>query len=360
MIDFRYHLVSLISVFLALAVGIVLGAGPLKEAIGDQLTGQVETLRADKEKLREKLAATEDDVASRDAFLAATSSQLTAGTITGRRVAFVELDDADDALVEALTTQLVAAGAQVSGSVRVSDQWTSESQARYRQALVPSLSDYLPQGAGSGSHDASLARALVLSLVQLAPEGDDFAADALQLQRLLAAGSFVTYSDDLAPADMIVVLAPGSTSSGTTSSAPSSQDTTTLLIQRELPRAAVELAEASIVAGDRTAPLIGAIVDGDESDSVTTVGDVDALTGQISVPLALAARAAGTVGHFGTGDGATAVTPAIVRLTEVDRTTRRAAATEEPTDATTDEPTDGATDGASSDPTDATTEGSDG
>ena len=31
MIDFRYHLVSLISVFLALAVGIALGAGPLKE-----------------------------------------------------------------------------------------------------------------------------------------------------------------------------------------------------------------------------------------------------------------------------------------------------------------------------------------
>ena len=40
MIDFRYHVVSLISVFLALAVGIALGAGPLKETIGDTLTGQ--------------------------------------------------------------------------------------------------------------------------------------------------------------------------------------------------------------------------------------------------------------------------------------------------------------------------------
>ncbi|NIS33816.1 MAG: copper transporter, partial [Actinobacteria bacterium] len=29
MIDFRYHLVSIIAVFFALAVGIVLGAGPL-------------------------------------------------------------------------------------------------------------------------------------------------------------------------------------------------------------------------------------------------------------------------------------------------------------------------------------------
>jgi len=32
-IDFRYHLVSIAAVFLALAVGIVLGSGPLKDDI---------------------------------------------------------------------------------------------------------------------------------------------------------------------------------------------------------------------------------------------------------------------------------------------------------------------------------------
>lgn len=352
MIDFRYHLVSLISVFLALAVGIVLGAGPLKEAIGDQLTGQVETLRADKENLRTKLAEAESDVASRDAFLAATSAQLTAGTITGRRVAFVELAETDDAVVEAISAHLVAAGAQVAGTVSVSEQWTSEGQARYRQALVPSLTDYLPQGS-TGSHDASLARALVLSLVQLAPEGDVFSADALQLQRLLAAGDFVSYSEDIAPADMIVVLAPTGTPAGETTTAPTAQDATSLLIQQELPRAAVELAEASVVAGDTSSALLAAIVGGDDADTVSTVNDVDALTGQISVPLALAARAAGTVGHFGTGDGATAVAPAVVRLDEVDRTTRRAAAPEAPpTGGSTDETTGDASDEPSGDASD--------
>ena len=54
-IDFRYHIVSLISVFLALAVGIALGAGPLKETIGDTLTGQVEQLRGEKDALRAEL-----------------------------------------------------------------------------------------------------------------------------------------------------------------------------------------------------------------------------------------------------------------------------------------------------------------
>jgi len=329
-IDFRYHLVSLISVFLALAVGIVLGAGPLKEAIGDQLTGQVETLRSDKEKLREELDAAEADVAAREAFLSATASQLTAGTITGRRVAFVELDETDGDVVDGLTAHLVAAGAQVAGSVRVSEQWTSESQARYRQALVPSLTEYLPSGPGDRSHDADLARALVLSLVQLAPEGDVFSPDALQLQRLLSAGEFVTYSEDLEPADMVVVLAPAVADPGTTPETPTSQDETTLLIQQELPRAATELAEAAVVAGGTGAPLLAAIMGGGDATSVTTVGDLDDLTGQVSVPLALAARAAGTVGHFGTGEGTTAVAPAVVRLAEVDRTVRRAAAPEPP------------------------------
>ena len=41
MIDFRYHVVSLVSVFLALAVGIVLGAGPLNEGISTGITDQV-------------------------------------------------------------------------------------------------------------------------------------------------------------------------------------------------------------------------------------------------------------------------------------------------------------------------------
>ena len=46
MIDFRYHLVSIASVFLALAVGIVLGAGPLKGTLGDTLASEVAQLIA--------------------------------------------------------------------------------------------------------------------------------------------------------------------------------------------------------------------------------------------------------------------------------------------------------------------------
>ena len=57
MIDFRYHLVSLASVLIALAVGIVLGAGPLKEGISESLNQQVTSLRTEKSALRAELDA---------------------------------------------------------------------------------------------------------------------------------------------------------------------------------------------------------------------------------------------------------------------------------------------------------------
>ena len=45
MIDFRYHIVSLVAVFLALGVGIVLGSGPLDEQIQGALQTQTNDLR---------------------------------------------------------------------------------------------------------------------------------------------------------------------------------------------------------------------------------------------------------------------------------------------------------------------------
>ena len=40
MISFRYHIVSIVSVFLALAVGIALGGGPLKGEVDNTLVDQ--------------------------------------------------------------------------------------------------------------------------------------------------------------------------------------------------------------------------------------------------------------------------------------------------------------------------------
>ena len=112
MIDFRYHLVSLISVFLALAVGIVLGAGPLRENLGDQLAGQVEQLRTEQEQLRteaEQLAGENDQLSS---FITEVGPELVDGTLEGRRIAVLTDDDSTRASTERITSLLDAAGVE--------------------------------------------------------------------------------------------------------------------------------------------------------------------------------------------------------------------------------------------------------
>ena len=82
-IDFRYHLVSIVSIFLALAVGIVLGAGPLKEDLGNTLTSEVKNLRQDKAALRGQLDQAERGTKARDEFTTASNRSLLAGALTG-------------------------------------------------------------------------------------------------------------------------------------------------------------------------------------------------------------------------------------------------------------------------------------
>ncbi|NKX93537.1 copper transporter [Sanguibacter hominis ATCC BAA-789] len=328
MIDFRYHLVSLISVFLALAVGIVLGAGPLKEAIGDQLTGQVESLRADKEKLRADLDEAAADLSQRDAFLDATAPSLVAGSIAGRRVAIVELDSARDETVAALSERVAAGGGKVTARVQLADTWTSEGQAKFRQSLAANLAQYLPESP-DGSVDADLATALVLSLVQIdSSKPDAYSPDASVLQGLLAAGDLVTYAQpDAAPADMIVLLTSADEPKSDETPSSGTQAETTRLIHQELAAAAVSGSEAAVVVATGTSTaLLDAIAEGETP--ISTVADAGTTTGQITTVLTLAAQASGTVGHYGPQSGATAVAPPVVRLAEVDRTARTAVAQE--------------------------------
>ena len=94
MIDFRYHLVSLISVFLALAVGVVLGAGPLQNSLGTALNDQVTALRENRNATQAKLEQTETAVNERDSYITQAATSLLPGTLASKNVAMVLLPDA--------------------------------------------------------------------------------------------------------------------------------------------------------------------------------------------------------------------------------------------------------------------------
>lgn len=334
MIDFRYHIVSLISVFLALAIGIVLGAGPLKEAIGDQLTGQVEALRTDKEQLRSSLTDAETNLGNRDEFLEGVSGDLLAEVLPGRRVAIIELEETPDGVLEMVETRLKAAGATLTTSVQLTESWTSESKATFRKSLASSLVDFLePQSANEGA-DADLAAALVQSLTGIAPEdGNALSSGASDIKSLLAASELVEYSGEAnTPADMIVLVSsPQEVEQDATPDAVDAR-AQTVQVQSLLALAASARAESALVASatEDGNDLLARLGSEKQFDHVTTVARVQELPGQLNVPLALAAAAAGEVGRYGAQDQSTGPVPRVVRLGEVDRSSRVASLPEAP------------------------------
>ncbi|MDR2252469.1 MAG: copper transporter, partial [Bifidobacteriaceae bacterium] len=179
MINFRYHVVSLVAVFLALAVGIVLGAGPLKEPIGATLAEQVSALRAEKDALRDQFQAASDRGAWADAEFAGLAPAALDGMLTGRPVAVVTIGSELDSRAEALERAIALAGAIPAGQVHIKD------------ALLN----------GSADARAALADQLTPNLIGISPAADDQAVIAAGLAQALAGLTGPARGSEPAPQD---------------------------------------------------------------------------------------------------------------------------------------------------------------
>ncbi|HKQ41034.1 MAG TPA: copper transporter, partial [Pseudonocardia sp.] len=143
MISLRYHVVSLAAVFLALAVGLVLGAGGVSDRLlgamatkADGLTGQVQQLTVQ----RDALAAAQraDDEFSRRVAPAAVR-----GVLQGQSVVLVT-SGADGPTRDALVELIKQSGATVTGTVALTPAVTDPARADQLRQLTGTL---LPAGA---------------------------------------------------------------------------------------------------------------------------------------------------------------------------------------------------------------------
>ncbi|MDK8602703.1 copper transporter [Trueperella bernardiae] len=160
MVDFRYHLVSLISVFFALAIGIILGAGPLQNSIGNVLQGQVADLRVTNENLKQENADLAQAIDSQDQAFNEIAPSLVEGTLTGRTVAIVVLPGVVEADVSAARAKLELAGAKVTGQASVTEAWTAASTTSFRSTFSDQIRSYVPGVADDADTNLVLAQAL--------------------------------------------------------------------------------------------------------------------------------------------------------------------------------------------------------
>ena len=309
MIDFRYHLVSIVSIFLALAVGIVLGAGPLKEDIGNTLTSEVKNLRDDKAALRTELDAAERGNSARDDFTAASNRTLLANRLEGTAVAVVVLPGADGGLVKSTTQTLAQAGARVSATVTVLDAWVDPDKASFRQTLGQQLAGQVqvPLDDSAGEVvNAVLARSL---LAKAGSPSSDGASAALQAMRT---GDLIRFTPDhLERAGLAVVV--GAPVTGTDAGARTTRAKGLAALAGALDSAgggAVLVSRTPKPDATNVTSVVSTVrADGDRAKELSTVDNGDIPMGQASVVFALMEQEAGKAGQYGLAGDATAAFP---------------------------------------------------
>ena len=311
MIDFRYHLVSLISVFLALAVGVVLGAGPLQNSLGTALNDQVTALRENRNATQAKLEQTETAVNERDSYITQAATSLLPGTLASKNVAMVLLPDAKAEDADAIAAQLKNAGATVTGRVSLTSTWVDLSRENYRSTFSGQVQGHLGS-ANSKDANGILGEALAKALTA----NDDSSRvlmDMLSVTVDKSGTPFISVdSTPTAAAEMIVVVGPrpqASSGKGATVEASPGED----------PKAWAKALEGT--AGRAPTVVVGS-ADGDggvvgiirsEKAKVTTIDSVGQIAASVSTPLALASTRAGTTGHYGFDKGAEAVIPPVTK-----------------------------------------------
>jgi hypothetical protein len=308
-IDFRYHLVSIVSIFLALAVGIVLGAGPLQEDIGNTLTSEVTRLREDRAALRAELDEAQKAGQAKDAFTEASNKTLLRERLTDTAVSVVVLPDADANLVKAVTGTLGQAGATVASTVTLRDEWLDPEKETFRttlgEQLAPSVGVPIEQTEGQ-LVDEVLARSL-LAKAGGAPQGADAALEGLRT------GDLIRYTpDDTSPATTAVVVG-GPVTGGTAEERTARAEALTRLTGAlDAAGAGAVLVSSSPNPSDdpQVSVVTTARQDSDLAKELSTVDHAESPMGQASVVFGLLEQAAGNAGQYGLDADATAAFPA--------------------------------------------------
>lgn len=309
MIDFRYHLVSIVAIFLSLAVGLILGATTLSDPLLGRLKKEAAATGKTNEELRARQRQLEKQIKGEEQFSQVLGPQIVTGRLRGQSVVLVETPGAGQDSLDKVGELAGAkyAGATVTGRVTIQKKFLDDDQAEYVSQLADQLK---PAGttfpSGAGPYDkagAVLASALVTK--DAAKAGRDDTSGAAIIEAFKTAG-FVTVSGKPGQHATLAVMAAPSTPY---------QDGADI-DNKALISVASALDKAdrgTVIAGPTTAAtgdgLIAALRDSGAEENVSSVDTLDTSSGQVVTILALENEMANKAGQYGTGDGASTYLP---------------------------------------------------
>ncbi|WP_153275395.1 copper transporter [Rhodococcus sp. P1Y] len=308
MISMRQHAISIAAIFVALAIGVVLGSGLLS-------SGLVSGLRDDKTDLENEVGALQDSnnqlgeqLNSADGFDSAVSARVVRDALLDRSVVVITTPDADPGDVDGVTRSIEASGAAVTGRVSLTDLFVSAASGddlRTRLTNVVPAGVQLRTGAvDQGSLAGDLLGSVLLLNAQTAEPQSTPEELSLALETLRS-GGFIAYDNGaVAPAQLAVVVTGGNSEDG--------DGNRGAIVARFA--GGLDARGAGTVLAGRTGAANGngpvAVVRADSalSTGVSTVDNVDREAGRITTTLALQEQLDGGAGRYGTGPNSTAVT----------------------------------------------------
>jgi hypothetical protein len=311
MISLRQHALSLAAVFLALAVGVVLGSGFLSDTLLSSLRdekrdlySQINGLNDQKNTLNEKLSAANN-------FDNQLAGRMVHDALGGKLVVVFRTPDAKDDDVAAVSKFIGQAGGTVTGTVSLTQEFVDANSAEKLRTVVNS--SILPAGQqlstklvdqGSQAGDL-LGIALLINANPAVPPVDDPQRDTV-LASLRDTG-FITYqpSDHMPAANAALIV--------TGSALPQDAGNQGVSVAR-FAAAMAPHGSGTLLAGRDGSATGGAAIavtraDTGMSSTISTVDDVDTAPGRITAVLGLHDLInGGHVGQYGTGHGATSIT----------------------------------------------------
>ena len=310
MISFRFHIVSIIAVFLALAIGIVVGSTVIDRAIVEGLRNRVDEVS---DNLDERQAANDElqgEVDELTEFTDQSGPFSVDGRLTDTVTVVVTDDGVDRDPVDRTIELLAQAGSTVRGVLTVDGSWTLEDDET-RAALAEVVD--LDSEAIVEELQVRAASLLVSDLASRVEVVDD-GTGALDQILALDLVSYEARADVVAPRPRRVLFV---VVSGPQTDVESSAHTEVFAL------AAAETAGAVVVAEvwqetedgpDRADSLAAILGSPTLSAQISTVDALDLPFGPTITVFALVASRAGEVGHYGVGDGAEAVSPTPVTV----------------------------------------------
>ncbi|MEV4639346.1 copper transporter [Actinoplanes sp. NPDC049548] len=310
MINFRYHVVSLAAVFLALALGLVVGTAALNGPVADRLEAQISALGKDNSNKRNEIEQYREELDRGQDFAVGIAPELLGGKLAGRKLAVLVLPNTSD-YADRLIEMLTVADATVTAKITVNDKFFDpnidfELLGLAEKAKQPTIQlDGLPQNSnGVETAGAQLA----LALLQRAGTSQASAGDVTAVLTAYAKQGYLAVDDKATGGADGTVIISGSPPVDK-DAAKKNQSAVTLAEQfksRPLVIAGTGVGDGNLISAVRGDPSL--------VQAISTVDNASTADGQVATALTCIERLVhNKVGQYGLNPGAAGLVPEAAR-----------------------------------------------